>query len=325
MGSGALGSCVRRTGPVTVGADADAVGDARPIVGGRLNVVVRVGVRCAVVLAIAVVGETESIPATAATIAGGVAALDLLATVPVMLEHRGGYDRGMFTGWTDADRDGCNTRAEVLRRESRFPVRTTVRCTVVAGDWVSPYDGLLIMDPARLEIDHVVSLKEAWDSGAWAWTSDQRAAYANDLSDSRTLRAVSVASNRAKGEKDPSNWLPIPEDQCRYLADWVAIKTRWGLSADRSEWGRIRNVIRSRCPGLTVVPTRDEQSQAAPVPFVGIAPTSKTGRPAGADVPAPVSFRNCAEVRAAGAAPLRRGDPGYRSGLDGDNDSVACE
>ena len=123
-----------------------------------------------------------------------------------------------------------------------------------AGDWLSLYDGILISDPSRLEIDHVVSLKEAWDSGAWAWTSDQRAEYANDLSDARTLRAVSVASNRAKGEKGPSNWLPVPADQCRYLGDWVAIKVRWGLSADQSEWGRIRNVLRARCPGLMVGP-----------------------------------------------------------------------
>lgn len=325
LGSGAQASCVRRTDPVTVGADA-----ARPIVGGGLKPVAWIGVRCrAVVLSFAAVSGAISIGATTATIAapsaGGVAALDVLATVPVMLEHRGGYDRGMFPGLTDANRDGCDTRAEVLRRESRTPVRTTDRCKVVTGDWVSLYDGAVINDPSRLEIDHVVSLKEAWDSGAWAWTSDMRAEYANDLSDPRTLRAVSVASNRAKGEKDPSNWLPAPEDQCRYLADWVAIKVRWGLSADQSEWGRIRNVIRSRCPGLTVVPSREKQSQAAPVPFLGIAPTSKAGRPAGADVPAPVSFRNCAEVRAVGAAPLRRGDPGYRSGLDGDNDGVACE
>ena len=285
------------------------------------------GSAAAVGLALAVgsSGFGAAASVVAAPNAGGEAALDLLATVPVMLEHRGGFDRGLFPGWVDADRDGCNTRAEVLRRESTLPVRITVRCTVVAGDWVSLYDGAVINDPSRLEIDHVVSLKEAWDSGAWAWGSDQRADYANDFSDPRTLRAVSVASNRAKGEKDPSNWLPVPKDQCRYLADWAAIKARWGMSADQSEWGRIRNVIRDRCPGLTVLPSKAKQPRVAPVPFAGQAPTSKAGGPVGAGVPAIVIFRNCAEARAAGAAPLRRGDLGYRSGLDGDNDGVACE
>jgi hypothetical protein len=36
-------------------------------------------------------------------------------------------------------------------------------------------------------------------------------------------------------------------------------------------------------------------------------------------------FRNCAEARAAGAAPVRRGDPGYGSHLDRDNDGIGCE
>lgn len=36
-------------------------------------------------------------------------------------------------------------------------------------------------------------------------------------------------------------------------------------------------------------------------------------------------YANCSEARAAGAAPLRRGEPGYDSSLDGDNDGIACE
>lgn len=298
--------------------------------GGMLNSVARSGVRCVLAIALSLFGASGEHGIAAASFVsapgvGGVAALDVLRTIPVMLEHRGGYDRGVFPGWVDADGDGCDTRAEVLRRESRSLVRTSaVRCTVVTGDWLSSYDGLVFSDPSRLEIDHVVSLKEAWDSGAWAWTNDMRAAYANDLSDTRTLRAVSIASNRAKGEKDPSNWLPVPEDQCRYLGDWVAIKASWGMSADQSEWGRIRNVIMARCAGLTVLPSRAKQSRVSQVPFVGTA-APKTSGPASVGVPATISFRNCAEVRAAGAAPLRRGEPGYRSGLDGDNDGVACE
>jgi hypothetical protein len=43
--------------------------------------------------------------------------------------------------------------------------------------------------------------------------------------------------------------------------------------------------------------------------------TSTAGRP----------FKNCAEARAAGAAPVRRGDPGYAPHLDRDNDGVGCE
>ena len=67
----------------------------------------------------------------------------------------------------------------------------------------------------------MVSLKEAWDSGAWAWNDQQRANFANDLGDRRALRAVTAASNQQKGDKDPSNWLPTDQSSvCRYVADW---------------------------------------------------------------------------------------------------------
>lgn len=252
-----------------------------------------------------------------------VLALDLLKAVPVRLEHRGGYDRGLFQGWTDADHDGCDTRAEVLQRESRSPIQTSDECTVGAGDWLSTYDGRVVDDASDLEIDHVVALKEAWDSGAFSWTGSRRAAYANDLSDHRTLRAVTVSANRSKGDKDPSNWLPAPADQCRYLGDWIAIKTRWGLSADQSEWGRVRNVLRARCPRLTIV-----LSGATPesLPLATVDDPTTTVKPeARAGSAAAGPFANCAAARAAGAAPIHRGDPGYRSGLDGDGDGIACE
>ena len=110
-------------------------------------------------------------------------------------------------------------------------------------------------DPAALEVDHVVALKEAWDSGAWQWDDARRAEFANDLVDARTLRAVTAASNQSKGEADPSNWLPPNEAfVCTYLADWIAIKARWELSMDQSEFGRIRNVITERCPEQTIAP-----------------------------------------------------------------------
>lgn len=97
----------------------------------------------------------------------------------------------------------------MLRRDSSVTVHLAMtRCTVLAGQWVGPYDGVTTSDPAAVDVDHVVSLKEAWDSGAWSWSASQLSAFANDLSDARTLRAVTTSSNLAKGDKDPSNWLP---------------------------------------------------------------------------------------------------------------------
>lgn len=180
-------------------------------------------------------------------------AMDLLATVRVEREHRGGYERELF-GYPTSFGGGCDTRDEVLQRDSLSPVQMDpVGCTVVAGDWYSPYDDLLFETPQDIEIDHVVALKEAWDSGAWQWGAAALEAFGNDVSDARTLRAVSGESNRDKSDKDPSNWLPSnAADVCRFVGDWTAIKVRWGLSMDESEYGRIRNLLRGPCEGWRV-------------------------------------------------------------------------
>ena len=256
------------------------------------------------------------------TSAPGAVALDVLAAVVVEKEHPAGYDRALFGYPADLDGDQCDTRSEVLQRDSITSAQVDpYGCTVVAGDWLSAYDGLAFTSPGDLEIDHVVALKEAWDSGAWAWTAETRTAYANDLSDTRTLRAVSVSTNRSKGDRDPSNWLPPdPTDVCTYITDWVAIKTRWGLSMDSSEFGRINNLLGDQCLGSVVAPSSPAIVSIAPVPTAP--PTSP---PPVAQPPAGVYYANCTAARAAGAAPLHVGEPGYRSALDRDKDGIACE
>lgn len=85
-------------------------------------------------------------------------------------------------------------------------------------------------------MDHLVPLAEAFDSGASGWTAAERQAYANDLDDPRALLAVSATTNRAKGDKDPTTWMPPAEaHHCEYMANWTAIKMRWGLSVDPAE------------------------------------------------------------------------------------------
>lgn len=210
-------------------------------------------------------------------------ALAMLRTIPVANENGSGYSRSLFTHWIDADGDSCNTREEVLIAESLSNAQVDrYGCKVVEGDWVSPYDNVRHSYPAGLDIDHMVPLKEAWDSGANSWSSSRRRAYANDLSDARTLIAVTNSVNRSKGDKDPSNWIPSESSYlCTYLSNWVAIKKQWSLSMDRSEWGRIKNLLTDRCPTTTVapwgtapeVPARSSGGNTAP-------PTSSSGGPA---------------------------------------------
>lgn len=177
-------------------------------------------------------------------------ALTVLLTIPVMKEHPTGYKRSLFPHWKDIDGDGCDARQQVLKRDSTTLPQVDYPCHVVAGDWFSPYDGVTWTDPSRIDIDHVVALKEAWDSGAWAWTTARRRLYANDTSDRRTLLAVTDTVNQSKGDKDPSNWLPPRASYvCTYISNWIAIKARWGLSMDSSEFGRLRNLLRGGCAG----------------------------------------------------------------------------
>jgi hypothetical protein len=257
-------------------------------------------------------------------------ALDVLAGISVMRERGDGYDRDLFEHWITVG--GCSTRENVLIRDSLTPAQVDpFGCRVVAGDWVSPYDGATWDNPADVDIDHVVALKEAWDSGAWSWSAAQRRAFANDVTDRRSLRAVTDEVNQSKGDKDPSNWMPsLVSARCQYLADWVAIKARWQLSMDESEAGRIRNLLTRECPGLRIEPWTSPPVAVTP-PSAAPAPTNAAA-PATPAPPAPppiesidVYFANCSAARAAGAAPLLRSETGYREAMDRDKDGIACE
>ena len=181
-------------------------------------------------------------------------AKSVLSNIKVENEFKTGYKRSLFIHWADLDGNGCDTREEVLKRDSvSTPQVDPYRCYVVAGDWYSPYDGAKLSDRGDVDIDHVVALKEAWDSGAWAWTESQRKAYANDMTDRRTLVAVRDRVNPSKSDKDPSNWMPpLRSYWCSYLGDWISVKARWNLSMDQSEFGRIKNLLNSDCSSLTI-------------------------------------------------------------------------
>ena len=161
-----------------------------------------------------------------------------LRTAP---DYETGYSRSAFGGWIDADKNGCNTRKEVLIEEAIVKPKIGKKCELTGGKWRSQYDKLVTTNPRKLDIDHLIPLAEAWRSGAWDWTNEQRKAFANDLSDSRALVAVSASSNRSKGDKDYSQWQPKLTDGteswigCNYLKSWIAIKMRYQLSVDSNE------------------------------------------------------------------------------------------
>lgn len=264
-------------------------------------------------------------PATAATTASGTG-LQLLARLATAPEHPSGYLRALFVHWIDADHDGCNTRNEVLIAESRTPPHTGPGCSVT-GAWRSAYDGVTTTRASSFDIDHVVPLKEAWDSGAWAWTSARRQDYANDLGDSRSLRAVSAASNRSKGDKDPAQWLPpLSSFRCTYATEWVVVKVRWRLSVDALERAALQTIL-TACPAkavsVAILPAATSSPPSAPTPMAAPWPTTAGAcdpNYAGYCVPVVSYDLDCADI---GHRVIVVGVDIHH--FDGDHDGIGCE
>jgi hypothetical protein len=168
--------------------------------------------------------------------------------LPVARERRAGYDRDKFHAWVDADGDCRDTRAEVLVEESLRAV--TGDCTIETGRWFSYYDSETWTNASDVDIDHLVPLAEAWDSGARTWTSGTRERYANDLGDRRALVAVTDNVNQSKGDQDIAEWVP-DHGLCRYVREWTAVKTRWSLTVNRTEKQTLRRLA-NRCPNRTI-------------------------------------------------------------------------
>lgn len=254
----------------------------------------------------------------------------LLAMLRVAPENRAGYDRSLFVHWIDADGDGCDTRHEVLIAQAIVKPRVGAGCTLTGGTWVSLYDGLLVTDPAGLQIDHVVALAEAWDSGASTWTAARREAYANDLDVPFALLAVSAATNQSKSDDDPADWLPpAPAATCPFLGDWIAVKVRWDLAVDPRELDALAHDIRdcaaTEMPYLPAGPAGEGGAGPTPMPVTG-QPTDQVG--GGCDpayptvcIPPPPPDLDCGDIPYRNFKVL----PPDPHRFDGDHDGIGCE
>ncbi|MET1021885.1 MAG: DUF1524 domain-containing protein, partial [Arthrobacter sp.] len=251
-------------------------------------------------------------------------ALDVLATIPVKgRAPKTGYSRDQFgQAWADVDRNGCDTRNDVLRRDlSSLALQPGTRdCVVLSGILNDPYTATLInflrgsSTSSAVQIDHVVALSDAWQKGAQQLSEAQRLSLANDP---QNLLAVDGPANQQKSDGDAATWLPPNKAyRCDYVARQISVKASYGLWVTPAEHDAMARVL-ADCPDAAA-PT----GKQAPVP-----PAPADAAPAAPAAPASeaVYYANCAAARAAGAAPLRAGQPGYRSKMDGDGDGVACE
>jgi hypothetical protein len=272
-------------------------------------------------------------PAAATVHAAPSSALAALAVVAVKgRAPRTGYTRGQFgPAWQDVDHNGCDTRNDILARDLTRAVfkAGTHGCVVLSGTLAEPYTGRTISfvrgqgTSEAVQIDHVVALSDAWQTGAQGWAASRRAAFANDP---LNLLAVDGPLNMAKGDGDAATWLPPNRGyRCSYVARQEAVKIEYGLWMTPAEKDAIAAILRT-CPALPLpggVLARRPAAGSAPVPAPRPAPAPD---PAPAPAPAAgVTYANCAAARAAGVAPLHRGQPGYSTKLDRDGDGVACE
>jgi hypothetical protein len=163
-----------------------------------------------------------------------------------------GYDRDEFgPSWSDVDRNGCDTRNDMLNRDlANKRWRPNTRgCVVILGTLTDPYTGrTLRFEKSRaieVQIDHVVALSDAWQKGAQQLSPGERLAFANDPVN---LLAVDGPTNGSKGDSDAATWLPPNRAfRCTYAARQIAVKARyrlWVTPAERDALGRIL----ARCP-----------------------------------------------------------------------------
>lgn len=181
------------------------------------------------------------VPDGTLTVADARNALDTLKVQTSGTMH--GYSRDRFPHWNDYP-DACNTRERILKRDGT-DVRVGGDCYPTSGSWYSPFDSRLETVPARVEIDHVTSLADAWRSGAAAWDQEKRQTFANDP---RNLLAVSEASNQAKSDQTAGTWEPARAGyRCPFARMVITVKADYGLTLETAEQSRLRAFL-DTCP-----------------------------------------------------------------------------
>lgn len=188
-------------------------------------------------------------------------AVTLLMTLAVRSEEEGGsesvdasYSRDAFRyQQIDADGNGCMIRDDILARDlTHIQFSKQKRCQVESGNLEDPYTGKTIAfqrgqaTSSLVQIDHVVALHDAWNSGAKNWSVSKRTRFGNDPFN---LLAVEGKANQNKSDKHAGKWLPSNKAyQCGYVARQIAIKAKYGLSVTAQEkQGMLRTL--HYCPG----------------------------------------------------------------------------
>lgn len=165
------------------------------------------------------------------------------------------YNRKAFgQAWADTDRNGCDTRNDVLRRDLvDVQLKPGTRdCVVLSGRLNDPYTGGEISfvrgqgTSELVQIDHLVPLAWAWRNGAADWTPEQREQLANDFGN---LAAVDGPSNQSKSDSGPALWMPQNTAyHCTYAARFVQVLTAYSLRVPADDAAALRSTLQT-CTG----------------------------------------------------------------------------
>ena len=161
-----------------------------------------------------------------------------------------GYTREQFPHWKDPDKNGCDSRNDILKRDLTKVIfkEGTNNCKVISGTLLDPYSNKIIAfdlnkSSSTIDIDHVVALSNAWQTGAFQLTLDQRTNFANDP---LNLLAVDFKLNRQKGDGDAATWLPPYKSyRCTYVVRQVSVKAKYKLWVTAPEKTAIANLLKS--------------------------------------------------------------------------------
>jgi len=191
-------------------------------------------------------------PAKAESVASGLSVIQ--AQVTKGRAPKTGYTRAQFgPAWADVDRNGCDTRNDILKRDLTNEVfkEKTNGCTVLSGTLVDPFSGETInfvqgaKTSSEVQIDHSVALSNAWQTGAFKLTADQRKAFANDP---LNLMAVKGRLNSQKGDGDAATWLPpLKSYRCDYVSRQIAVKIKYKLWFTAPEKEAMIKILKT-CP-----------------------------------------------------------------------------
>ena len=162
-----------------------------------------------------------------------------------------GYSRAQFPHWSDLDRNGCDARNDILKRdltEVVFKVGTR-DCKVLSGVLLDPFSNKVLTFTSvksAVDIDHVVALSNAWQTGAAYFDKNTRSQIANDP---LNLLAVDAKLNRQKGDGDAATWLPPNKAfRCEYVSRQVSVKAKYSLWVTPPEKEAITRVL-NQCIG----------------------------------------------------------------------------